>query len=100
MDECVQDFYTIKEAAYLLGVTYDTMRQRVARGKFPGLARNGRLFGIRKRDFWATCEQWEQVGKIRVRWMPDQYKDERRKYIIGVSYENNVLWGKGSKKKR
>lgn len=89
------DYYTIKEAAGMLGIEYATMRMRLKRGTFPAIVINGRIMGVPKGEFWHVCVQMETNGLIRANGMPQEYKDERQKHIGDVSYDHYVMRGKG-----
>lgn len=92
LDRC--DYYTIKEAAEMLGLEYTAMRMRLKRGTFPAIVVNGRSVGVLKGEFWHICVQMETNGLIRANGMPQAYKDERQKNIGSVSYDHYVMRGR------
>lgn len=87
-------YYTLREAADLLYLSYDSIRAKVYRGTFPALRCNGRVYGIPKVGFWEACAQMEADGQIRAQSMPQNYRTERLLFLGKVNYDSNVLYGK------
>lgn len=85
--------YTVREAATLLGITYDAMRMRVSRDMIPSVRCGGRIC-IPKREFWRDCTQKEADGLIDLMDVPPEYKAERRLFLGDITFDHNILHGK------
>lgn len=88
------EYYTIKEIAQLLSISYDAVRMRIQRGVYPPFRYNARVIGTTKKAFWALCVKQEKIGLIRAKDMPQMYRQERLTHVGAVSYEDNVLYGR------
>ena len=88
------DYYTITDVAVLLGISWDAARMRIKRGTYPSVTCNGRTVGVPKAAFWSLCIKQAQVGLIRPKNMPQEYRSERVKFLGDVSYEDCVLRGR------
>lgn len=82
--------YTMREAATLLGITYDAVRMRISRDSLPNVKCGSRIC-IPKREFWRDCTQKEADGLIDLRDMPPEYKAERFLFVGSATFEGNVL---------
>lgn len=88
------DFYYLSEIGQMLGLSYYAVKMRVRRGTYPALMYNGKIAGVSKRDFWRVCAKHESLGLIRVGNMPQEYRDERWKFLGDAVFEDNVLRGR------
>lgn len=88
------NYYTTREVADLLGVSIDAVRMRAKRGAYEVFKYNGQSVGVLKKPFWAVCAKREQNGQIRLKDMPERYKEERVKFLGDRSYEDCVLRGR------
>ena len=79
------DYYTLTDVAVLPGISWDAVRMRVRRGTYPSITCNGRTVGVPKAAFWSLCIKQEQVGLIRPKNMPREYRDERLKNVGDTS---------------
>ena len=91
------EYYSTREVATLLGISWDAAKMRIKRGSYPAVMYSGRLVGTTKRAFWALSAKQEAVGLIRPQNMPQAYRDERVKFLGDMSYEDCVLRRRNSK---
>lgn len=88
------DYYTITDVAVLLGISWDAARMRIRRGTYPRVTCNDRTVGTTKKAFWALCAKQEAIGLIRPKDMPQEYREERKKFLGDMSYEDCILRGR------